>query len=382
MKKVLLIDPAANGRWVSGSSYNNGLVNSLSSKCELTLAAAVDYEMMDRNIKLVNCFFRHSNTMKRSVSRSIIRLLEYIRGYIEIFDNVKRNRYEVIHIQWLLCYPLDVIFIRYLKRHTKLLVYTAHNVLPHIDGERQYRILMKIYSCMDKILVHGEAIKKEFETYYPQLSNRVWIQYHGEYFNLSTRYKSSEIDSAICERLRQFNHIFLFSGNIFYNKGLDMLIDVWLAYFTDQDALLIITGEQTSSYKEYDQKKNEIDQCGNIIRFEGFVNTNLFNFLADTCDVMVMPYRHASMSAVIFTAARFKKTIITTNVGAMSEYLEDGTDSIICDPNKESLRNALCTAIHSLDREKLKEMGEQLSEHIHKKYSWDRIAEQLLERIY
>ncbi|NBI71144.1 glycosyltransferase [Clostridiaceae bacterium] len=382
MKRVLLIDPAANGRWVSGSSYNNGLVNSLSSKCELTLAAAVDYELMERNIKLMNCFFKHSNTMKRGTLRSVIRLWEYVRGYIEIFCNLKRNNYDVIHIQWLLCYPLDALFVKYMKRHTGLLVYTAHNVLPHIDGEKQYKILMKIYACMDKILVHGENIKKEFQAYYPQLSDRVFIQHHGEYFNLSTQYDSSAIDRVLSEKIRQYKYIFLFSGNIFYNKGLDMLVNIWLTYFTNQNALLIITGEQTSTYKEYDRKKNEIDQCDNIIRFEGFVDTNLFNFLANTCDVMIMPYRHASMSAVIFTAACFKKTVITTNVGALSEYLEDGTDSIICSPDEESLYNALYTVMQSRKREEMKEMGERLSEHIHDKYSWEQIAEQLFKMIY
>lgn len=161
-----------------------------------------------------------------------------------------------------------------------------------------------------------------------------------------------------------------------------MLVNIWLTYFTNQNALLIITGEQTSTYKEYDRKKNEIDQCDNIIRFEGFVDTNLFNFLANTCDVMIMPYRHASMSAVIFTAACFKKTVITTNVGALSEYLEDGTDSIICSPDEESLYNALYTVMQSRKREEMKEMGERLSEHIHDKYSWEQIAEQLFKMIY
>ena len=382
MKRVLLIDPAANGKKIGSSSYNNGLVDALSSQCELTLAATVNYEKCERNIRVIKCFFPFSNTMKRGIFRTTVRLFEYTAAYIFITYKVFKNRYDVIHIQWLLCYPIDIIFLKILKKRVGKIVYTAHNVLPHVDGEKKIKRLRKIYGISDVILVHGEAIKKEFERFFPEFIDKVFIQYHGEYYQLSTTYDKSKIDSDLISKISEYKLVFLFSGNIFYNKGLDRLVKIWLKEFYNEPVLLIITGEQSVQYKEYDILKNQVDNCPNIIRFKDFVDTNTFNFLASSSDVMVLPYRHASMSAVIFTAACFNKLVLTTNVGAIPEYLENNIDSIICESDDDSISSAMKKIINNLDKSRISKMGETLGENIQRKYSWENIASYLTSYIY
>lgn len=382
MKNVLLIDPAANGKKIASSSYNNGLIDALSKHCNLTLAATADYELGLRNIKVLKCFFKYSNKMKRGRLRSFIRLLEYIFGYITVISDVFMNQYDIIHIQWFFCYPIDIIFLKLMKKKVINIVYTAHNVYPHVDGEKQIEWIKQIYSLVDKILVHGEAIKKEFEELFPDLVYKVYIQRHGEYFGLNTNYDRDLIDKHIIEKVEMYELVLLFSGNIFYNKGIDRLAKIWIDNFDNYSALLVITGGQAVKYDEYDRLKSNINNCNNILCFDEFVDENLFNYIASKSDIMILPYRHASMSAVVFTAACFEKTILSTRVGAISEYLDEGVDSLVCEPDDKSLYIAIKDILDNYKREKLEEMGILLGKHIHEKYSWNTIAKFLLESIY
>lgn len=382
MKQVLMIDPAANGKYVSSSSYNNGLVDALSSKVDITLAATVDYEKNNRRIKVINCFFKYSNRLKRSKTRSIIRLIEYIWAYIRIIKDVYKNNYDAIHYQWMLCYPIDYFFLNIMKKRCKKIVYTAHNVLPHIAGTKKYNELKRIYEKVDIIIVHGNSIKEEFLKYYPELIDKVKIEYHGEYYHMSTRYNAELIPEWLETTIKHYDKIVLFSGNIFFNKGIDMLVNVWIKYFKETNNLLIITGEQSTKYPEYDKLNHTIENCRNIIRFTQYVDSELFNYIASSCDIMILPYRHASMSAVVFTAACFKKTILTTDVGSIKEYLEVGKDSFLCEPTEDSLYISLKHIFDNYNKKQLQYMGEKLSFDIHSKYSWSKIAEDMCTNIY
>lgn len=380
--RVLLIDPAANGKKISSSSYNNGLVEFLSNKVELTLAATCDYEKNGRNINVLNCFFHKSNNMKRGRVRSFVRGKEYLSAYLEILKELDKKKYDIVHIQWLLCYPLDILFLHKIKKKTKKIVYTAHNVVPHVNGNKSKEYLKKIYELVDVILVHGEHIKQEFQEVFPEYIHKVKIQHHGEYYKLSTDYQEKNINKEIIKKVESYEKVILFSGYIFYNKGLDILVDIWLKNFKERNALLIITGEQAYAYPEYDRQKQEIVKCDNILRFESFVDTNLFNYLANKSDVMILPYRHASMSAVVFTAAQFGKMVVATKTGALEEYLEENKDSILCSPNGQGIYTAICSVLNDYDKDKLRSMGAELSRNIHKKFSWDKITEELVKCIY
>ena len=50
-------------------------------------------------------------------------------------------------------------------------------------------------------------------------------------------------------------------------------------------------------------------------------------------DVVVLPYKTASQSGVIQIAYNFDIPVITTTVGGLSEYIDDGSTGILIDPN-------------------------------------------------
>jgi glycosyltransferase involved in cell wall biosynthesis len=51
------------------------------------------------------------------------------------------------------------------------------------------------------------------------------------------------------------------------------------------------------------------------------------------CDVVVLPYRSATQSAVLNVAYSFQKPVIATNVGGLSEFVEKDKTGILVEPN-------------------------------------------------
>ena len=101
---------------------------------------------------------------------------------------VKKDNYDVVHIEWPLLYFVDRYFYNILKKYCKVLSLKAHNILPHSTGDKYIETFRKIYSFADVVLVHGENMKLEFSNYFPEMKEKVKIQHHGVYLNFDRKY--------------------------------------------------------------------------------------------------------------------------------------------------------------------------------------------------
>lgn len=376
--KLLIINP-----WAVNNDmyYAKGMINSLARKTELDFVTNEYYEDSGNNYGLYRFFFKYSENMPRRNFRLFIRGAEYVFAYCKIIRLAKKNRYDIVHIHWLLHYKIDYFFLKILKKYCNKLILTAHNVLPHINGNLYINDLQKIYGCFDTILVHGNSIKEELLKDFPEYSEKVHLQYHGVYFEQETYFNKNGVCNELINKVMQYNKRIIMFGAMFYNKGTDRLAKIWLDKFQHSNTLLIIVGKETGNYQELDALKDIINITDNIYFKDEFIDNNTLNFLISYSDCVIVPYRHASMSGVVFTAAEFKKTVICTNVGALPEYIENNIDGFICD----NTENGICDAIEIFSEQSVDELkikGEALNRNIHLKYSWDCIADRLLNEIY
>ncbi|MEA5135009.1 MAG: glycosyltransferase family 4 protein [Candidatus Fimivivens sp.] len=380
MMRVLLINP-----WAVNNDgyYTSGFVSGMNKWVCLDFVTNYYYIGEAPNGMLINRFFKISENMKRSIARKAIRGIEYITTWVKLLHLAKRQRYDVIHIHWLLMYGVDSFFLKRLKKNCNNMVLTAHNVLPHINGQASIQKLRNVYCNFDHILVHGESIKEEFGHVFPNELNKVAVQYHGEYYKQNTvfEYKQTPDYEVVKKAIDSRRKIFITFGNQFYNKGTDRLAEIWLESFAEADSLLIIIGDIDEGFVELKSIIPKICNTENLILIDHYIDEALLNFYVSNSDCIVLPYRHASMSGVVFTAASFSKPVICTRSGALTEYLENGIDSFICENNIDALREKLFY-IDSLNRNVLSAMGKKLSENVKYKYSWDTIARQLMEDIY
>lgn len=375
--RVLILDPwGVNGP----AKYLNGLAYGVSESAEVSLFTNFYFKKTTHaNFKSYNIFFRFSEKRKKNLARKIIRGAEYILGYMKIFRYLKRmEEFDVIHINWLLMYKLDVFFLKKLHCYCKKIVYTAHNIKPHIDGERYKLELNSIYQEVDKIVLHGDEIKKEFIQSFPQYSDKVYLQYHGADVNADTKYNISKVPIDIQKKITDCHKVYLFIGSLFYNKGIDRVIPFWDK--VTKNSLLIIAGKVENNYKEFYAAKE--NYSGNHILFlDYYISDNLLNYLTNIADVLLLPYRHASMSGVVFTAADFSKPIVCTKTGSIHEYVNENM-AFIVDNKTDALQSIIQTIDSNYSKEELKRMGECLKTHIQDICNWKNIGKKLVEECY
>ena len=170
-------------------------------------------------------------------------------------------------------------------------------------------------------------------------------------------------------------------GRQFYNKGTDRLIRIWRENFSNEKAGLLIVGRSDSDYPEFNDEISKLESIKNVLVLNHFVDDNALNYAIHSSSIILLPYRHASMSGVIYTAAAFSKPVLCTCSGALAEYLEDKKDSVVCGTDDKELLNAMNT-VFEYSTEELCAMGKNLSKNIHEKYAWSVIAKQLVDSIY
>ncbi len=136
-----------------------------------------------------------------------------------------------------------------------------------------------------------------------------------------------------------------------------------------------------ADYPEYESLKQKARGIDNIYILDGFIDDAIMNYIFAKCDVVILPYRHASMSGIVFSAAQYAKPILCTNVGALIEYLEPNVDSMVCDNNDNSLKEAI-KSVTEIDPSILKTMGRRLKDNIRMKCDWKNICSGVLKNVY
>ncbi|MSS59522.1 glycosyltransferase family 4 protein [Erysipelotrichaceae bacterium Oil+RF-744-GAM-WT-6] len=372
---ILIIDP-------SGTiNYCNGLSSALANKNQVKVIARDNYNGNDPRISVEKAFIlSEGDKIKKGFS--------YIKGWNRVLKTVRSEKYDVIHIQWLLVYDIDIFYLGILKHYCQNIVYTAHNVLPHVNGNKSIKQLNKIYSLVDKIIVHGESLRSDLLNAFPEIPhNKIFIQRHGADIRvISQDVPEKLVDNNVLNFLssKQGRH-FLYLGVIFENKGIDRLIRFWDKYASQfPDDCLIIAG--MPSDKAYMEKiepfvKN-VSKKDNFLFIPHKIDNYTHDYLYLHSDLILLPYRHASMSGVIFDAALFSKTVLTTQTGCIGEYLEKDYDSFLTENSYEAYANQLLSILNTSSKEELNDMGKKLHSDIYEKYNWNVIAEQLLAEVY
>ncbi len=375
--KVLLVNP-----WGVNNDrlYASGFVEGMSKLVDLDFACNYFYYGAYPSGNIYKLFFKNSEKMKSGKIRTAIRGLEYFLAWIKLTSIIRSNHYDIIHFHWLLMYTMDINFFRRIKLQNSRIILTAHNIIPHVNGEKYLDKLRLLYGLCDSIIIHGEAVKKEFMKYFPEYSEKLFVQYHGfEQQNIDYIEDNNSVFRDLTNFFASYDKNYIMFGKQFFNKGTDRLISIWKKIVPDNIGLVVL-GKCDSEYIELDN----LISAGlpkNILVINKFIDDNALNYAISKSLCIILPYRHASMSGVIYTAAAFSKMIIATDVGSIAEYLENMNDSIVCGVDDESLAHAIQISL-GLNIDKMIAMGSTLRRNISSKYSWDVITENLFNNQY
>jgi glycosyltransferase involved in cell wall biosynthesis len=126
--------------------------------------------------------------------------------------------------------------------------------------------------------------------------------------------------------------ILLFAGFVRPYKGLDILLDALSHVLAEMPVHLLVAGEFWQGCEDY---RRQIDKLG-INEAVTIVDEYLPNETLASCiqraDVVVLPYRSATQSALIQLAFGLGTPVITTDVGGLAEAVEDGRTGLVVPP--------------------------------------------------
>lgn len=312
--------------------------------------------------------------------------IEYVVSYLRIIMLVKKEHFDIIHIHWAIMPTIDKFFFRKLKKYTRQLVYTAHDVIPHSGDRNLIKSFGELYKIPDKLIVHGEFCRQEVKEFFPEVEDKVYVQFHGTYPKESQIISKETIQKHAILLEQNLNERIVFGllGRIDRYKGYDIFVDVWEKYSTHKNVFLIVVGRTEPPYQlEFKKYAEKLKNYSNVYFFNERFTEEEEKMFYSLIDVLVLPYKTASMSGVLFSAAQYEKSVLSSNVGCLEEYLAKCNDmAYICEPNEADISYKMEKIIQDNTKESLKDRGKQLSSMIYERFSWESIMRDIKENCY
>lgn len=144
--------------------------------------------------------------------------------------------------------------------------------------------------------------------------------------------------------------VLLFFGFIRKYKGLDLLLEALSGdWMQASNVKLVVAGEWYDNPDAYKSlaTKNGLD--GHIVWHDHFIAEDDVATYFSAADAVIQPYRNATQSGISALAYAYGRPLISTNVGGLSEMIDDGKTGYLCDPNPTSIRDAVNRWMHESD---------------------------------
>ncbi|MBK8904976.1 MAG: glycosyltransferase [Anaerolineaceae bacterium] len=250
------------------------------------------------------------------------------------------------------------------------LLFICHNVRPHEQGRLSRwllpRVLKTVLGQGDGFIVHSQADRTILRAYLPQARVLVSpLPTYAELGNGSTAELPVDLPTD--------RPLLLFCGLVRPYKGLDILLEALT--LVKQPVHLLVAGEfWQGGLATYQTQIQRLDLTNCVTIIDEYVPDELLAACIDRANVVVLPYRSATQSAVVQTAFGRGKPVITTDVGGLGEVVEDGRTGLVVPPEDP---RALAEAIeryfaHGMEQVFSRNVGEGNG-----RFSWQALIQQL-----
>lgn len=346
--------------------YMISLANALAKDCQVIL-------MLPNNHRFTS---RHSELISKEVVFEPFKLIlhrsirDNFRMYAKIIKILWWYRPDVLHIQANGHRLFKWVF--WLNPRAKI-VNTIHDPSVHPGDVVSMRMVdFRIVNVAKKYthhyLVHGEYLKRALSREYHVPDSKISIVPHG-HFEIYKEFQTNHSTEG------EFTALFF--GRIWQYKGLDIFIEA-MNLAIDQKpnikALIVGKGEDLEGYL------SKIRHNANFKVINERVPLSEVGGYFEQCSVVVLSYIEASQSGVIPVAYAYKKPVISTNVGALSEVVIDDYTGYLVSP--KSAHEIAQKLIFLSDRPQLtRKLGENAYKFAHEQLSWKHIA-RLTHQVY
>jgi glycosyltransferase involved in cell wall biosynthesis len=359
--KVQLVDPSA-----FTPPYDRALAAALAARgaeVELLTSRFLYGPVPDADgYRVRECFYRRS--AERGLDAPARRALKAA----EHLGDMRRLRGElgadVVHYQWLTMPALDARLLPPQRPR----VLTAHYILPPAPGRRQRKVARRLFTRMDAVIAHSEHGAARLRDEVGLDPSRVRVIPHGS-FDYLTRLPAEKPLPAELEGAE--GPVILFFGLLRPYKGLDLLIE---AFAQVEGAELWIVGNPRMDVAPLRAAAQALS--GRVRFVTRFVEDAEIPPIFRRADLVVLPYRDAEHSGVLYTGLAFGKPMVLSAVGGFPEVAATGAARLV--PPGDARALALALSELSADPAAREQLAAAAREAAAGPYSWDAAASQTL----
>ena len=300
----------------------------------------------------VEDFYRRAARARSAGVRRAIKLAEHVPDMLAY--RRRASAADVVHFQWLALQHVDGMLLP----RGRPLVLTAHDVLPREPRAGQRAAQRRLYERFDAIVVHSDHGARRLTGELGVPVERVHVIAHGALEHLAAR--SSLTPPSAANGVARV----LFFGLLRPYKGLDVLLDAWEGI---EGAELWIVGMPRMDISELRAR------AGASVHFVSrFVDDGELAEQFRRADLVVLPYRQADQSGVLFTALAFGTPLLLSDVGGFPEIAATGAARCVPAGDVGALRSELRTLLG--DPRELCRMRERARAAARGRYSWEAVA--------
>lgn len=201
------------------------------------------------------------------------------------------------------------------------ILYLCHNVRAHerfsipLASTLQDRLIRFAFRHVDAFLVHAGELDQVVRQF--REDARVGHIFHPLYEFFARPPGASP-------RVKGDRKRILFFGKIRPYKGLEVLIEALPLLDEKLDLELVVAGE---FYIDPRPLKEHVRASGTGVKvtwIDHYIENERVSELFESTDLVVLPYRSATQSGVVPVAYQFDVPVIASNVGGLSEVIEEG----------------------------------------------------------
>lgn len=222
-------------------------------------------------------------------------------------------------------------------------LYICDNVVPHEKrfGDKFFTWLA--FLMTDYFIVMSKKVESDLNKTVKKCNYR--FAHHPVYNLFGDKVDKDEAKNILKNKYNLdfgTKGLILFFGYIRKYKGVGYLIDAMNLLKGKIEANLLIAGESYEDEKIYTEQIKKLNLENEVKMFTDFIPDSDVRYFFSACDVVVLPYIDATQSGIIQIAYFYDKPVIATNVGGLSEIVNNNETGFIVKPESpESLAEAI-----------------------------------------
>jgi glycosyltransferase involved in cell wall biosynthesis len=306
-------------------------------------------------------FYRHAGRAGEGGSRGarLAKLAGHLPGMARL--RARARDADVVHFQWLTVPGLDAVLLPHRPR-----VLTVHDPPPSSGvGNAGWRAAA---SRMDALVSHSEAAAERLTSVLRVDRDRIRVIRHGA-FDYLTRIEDRR--PLPTELANAEGPVVLCFGLIRPYKGIDVLLE---AFRDIEGAELWIVGR---AMMDVGPLRDLAARCRGTVRFvPRFITDPEIPALFERASLVVLPYREADQSGVLYTALAFGKPIVATSVGGFTDLAAHDAVRLVAPGHAGELGAAITDLLtDDVARRRLAEAARRAAAG---PYSWDVAARETI----